>query len=305
MSTITRRDFLHTSAMLFGATLVAPSYLKRKKERLLSFSTLGCPDWDLQQIVSFAAAHGYQGIELRGLQRQMDLPQSPGFNNAAGIDSTMQLMKENKLRFVGLGSSATLHFAEGTERDKNLEDGRRFIDLAEKINCPYVRVFPNNFPADTDRQITIDRIADGLLELGNYAQKKNVIVLMETHGDAVWIADLEKIMSAASHTHVGLVWDVSNMWTVTKEPVQDAYQRLKKYIRHTHLKDAALVNGKLQYKLLGRGEVPVFNAIAALDEGGYKGFYSFEWEKMWHPELDAPEIALADFPLAMKKHKKK
>ena len=35
---------------------------------------------------------------------------------------------------------------------------------------------------------------------------------------------------------------------------------------------------------------------------GYKGYYSFEWEKLWHPELEDPETALADYPVAMKKH---
>jgi hypothetical protein len=28
---------------------------------------------------------------------------------------------------------------------------------------------------------------------------------------------------------------------------------------------------------------------------GYKGFYCFEWEKVWHPDLQDPEIAFADF----------
>jgi hypothetical protein len=28
----------------------------------------------------------------------------------------------------------------------------------------------------------------------------------------------------------------------------------------------------------------------------------FEWEKLWHPELEDPETALADYPVAMKKH---
>ena len=37
-------------------------------------------------------------------------------------------------------------------------------------------------------------------------------------------------------------------------------------------------------------------AIEALEQSGYKGFYSFEWEKLWHPELDDPQIALAQFP---------
>jgi hypothetical protein len=34
---------------------------------------------------------------------------------------------------------------------------------------------------------------------------------------------------------------------------------------------------------------------------GYKGYYSFEWEKLWHPEIAEPAIALAHYPGAMKK----
>jgi len=28
---------------------------------------------------------------------------------------------------------------------------------------------------------------------------------------------------------------------------------------------------------------------------GYKGFYSFEWEKRWHPEIEEPEVAFAQY----------
>jgi sugar phosphate isomerase/epimerase len=92
------------------------------------------------------------------------------------------------------------------------------------------------------------------------------------------------------------------MWTITKEPVTEAYNRLKKYIHHTHIKDAKLVDGKPQYTRLGQGEVPIFEAVDALSKSGYKGYYSFEWEKLWHPELEDPETALADYPVAMKRH---
>ena len=27
-----------------------------------------------------------------------------------------------------------------------------------------------------------------------------------------------------------------------------------------------------------------------LEEDGYPGYYSLEWEKRWHPELEEPEI---------------
>jgi sugar phosphate isomerase/epimerase len=80
------------------------------------------------------------------------------------------------------------------------------------------------------------------------------------------------------------------------------YNKLRKYIHHTHIKDAKLVDGQPHYTLLGQGDVPIFEAIGALAKGGYKGYYSFEWEKLWHPEIAEPEIAIADYPVAMKRH---
>ena len=295
-----RKEFLQTSAVLLAAAFVRTPFDLKKNKLPLAFSTLGCPDWSFQQITNFAVQHGYTGIELRGLKGQMDLTKCDEF--AKDRATTLKTMKDKKLQFVDLGSSCTLHFAEGTEREKNLAEGRAFIDLAQQLNCPNVRVFPNSFPKDQDKNVTMTLIAKGLSELGEYAKGKNVKVLMETHGDAVYSDDIEKIMLAANHPDVGLVWDITNMWTITKEPPADMYKKLKKYIYHTHIKDAKLVDGKPQYTRMGQGEVPIFEAIDLLSKDGYKGYYSFEWEKRWHPELEEPETALADYPVAMKKH---
>ncbi|HTN05572.1 sugar phosphate isomerase/epimerase family protein [Agriterribacter sp.] len=302
MSRFTRRKFLHSSAALLGATIAGFSFDIEKKQPLLSFSTLGCPDWSFQQIADFAAKHTYKGIELRGIQRELDLTKCLAFRTAQNRLATISLMNEKGLGFVGLGSSATLHFADGAERKKNIDEARRFIDLAQQINCPYVRVFPNNFPKDQDKNETIDLIAKGLLELGNHARGSGVTVLMETHGDLVKTDDLERIIRSAEHAHTGLVWDIANMWSVTQEPPVQVYQKLKKHIRHTHIKDGKLADGKLQYTLLGQGEVPVAEAIGALVKGGYKGYYSFEWEKLWHPEIAEPAIALADYPISIQQY---
>jgi sugar phosphate isomerase/epimerase len=296
-----RKEFLQTSAMLLGAAALSKTPFEFKKDRMpLAFSTLGCPDWSFQQIADFAVQHGYTGIELRGLKRQIDLTKCDELKKDK--DVTLKLMKDKKLQFVDLGSGCTLHFNEGADREKNINEGKAYIDLAQQLNCPNVRVFPNLLPKDRDKDETMDFIVKGLLELGNYAKASGVMVLMETHGDVVWTHDIEKIMKDATHSNVGLVWDPCNMWTITKEPPLQMYKSLKKYILHTHIKDAKLVDGKPQYTRLGQGEVPIFEAVDALSKGGYKGFYSFEWEKFWHPELEDPETALADYPVAMKRH---
>ena len=298
-----RREFLQTSTAFAASLMIGSSFDFKKKKPLLSFSTLGCPDWTFQKIVDFSVQHGYSGIEVRGLQRQMDLSKCTEFSTGHR-QATLALMKEKGLQFVNLGSSATLHFAEGAERQKNIDEGKRFIDLAHEINCPYIRVFPNNFPKEQDKSATMDLIIKGLVELGDHAKDSRVTVLMETHGDVVKSEDLEVIMRSSEHPNVALVWDPCNMWMVTKEAPAAMYQKLRKYIRHAHLKDLIIVDGKAKYKLLGKGEAPVFEVIGILKKDGFKGYYSFEWEKLWHPEIDEPEIALADYPKVMKQQLK-
>jgi len=302
MKPYSRRRFLQTSSLLAAGSLIIPSFPLKIDKPLLSFSTLGCPDWPFDQIIDFAAAHGYDGIELRGILREMDLTKVKELSTSESRLETLLKMKDKALRFVDLGSSATMHFADPAERLKNLDEGRRFIDLAQQLDCPFIRVFPNNFPKDQEKTRTIDLIVKGLLELADHAKGSQVSVLVESHGDLVKIADLETVMKAAQHPNSGMIWDVSNMWTITKEPPADAYKALRAYIRHTHIKDAKIVNGEPHYVLLGQGEVPIFSAIDALRSGGYKGYYSFEWEKLWHPEIGEPDVAIADYAKVMRAH---
>jgi sugar phosphate isomerase/epimerase len=297
-----RRQFLQTSSLFAVGLLAAPSLAFRKDKPLLSFSTLGCPDWSFDQIIDFAAAHGYDGIELRGIQREMELTKVKELSTPQSRQETLAIMKGKGLRFVDLGSSTMLHIADPAERLKNLDEGRRFIDLAQQLDCPFIRVFPNNIPKDQDKAATMDLMVKGLLELADHAKGSQVSVLVESHGDLVKIADLETVMKAAKHPNAGMVWDVANMWTITKESPVDAYKILKPYIKHTHIKDAKLVNGEAHYVLLGQGEVPIFSAIDALRSGGYKGYYSFEWEKLWHPEIGDSDVAIADYAKVMRVH---
>jgi sugar phosphate isomerase/epimerase len=297
MKTVSRKKFL-----LSGIGLLSLPYLLTagKETRLkYSFSTLGCPDWSFDKILLFAHENGYSGIEVRGILRQMYLTHVPEFSNDEQIALSLQKMKDLGLVFTDLGSSAAMHHPDGMERNRNLGEAKVFIDLAAKLHCPFIRVFPNELPKDRTKAESLHLIIAGLKELGEYASHKNVTVLLESHGELVYKKDLLTVMEGAGSKHVGLVWDVCNMWIVTKESPKEVYAALKPYIRHTHIKDLDIVNGKEQYVLLGKGIVPIFQAIDFLYRNHYSGYYSFEWEKLWHPEILDPQIALADFPLAM------
>jgi sugar phosphate isomerase/epimerase len=297
----TRKDFLRTATMA-GIAVATGTFDLKRQEPLLSFSTLGCPDWSFEKILNFAAENGYQGVELRGILRQLDLTKCPEFSSKENILAVRKLIAEKKLQIVGLGASAEMHHADPVARKKNLDEAKSFIQLAQQLHCPYVRVFPNAFPDGQGKEETIKLIAAGLRELGDYATGTGVTVLMETHGDIVHSADIEKIMELAAHPNTGLVWDMMNMWSATKEPIAQVYAKLKKYIRHAHLKDLKKVENNISYVTLGKGETPIFEAIDILAKNKYKGYYSFEWEELWHPNIVKPEVAIADYANVMRRH---
>ena len=290
----TRRAFLETSAGLMALAALNPLFKENKKTEKLAFSTLGCPDWSLKRIVDCSVENGYKGFEIRGLVGEMDLPKCPEFNKT-NLPASLRLIKDNDIKIINLGSSANLHFAQEDKRKSNLDDAKRFIDLAEQLECPFVRVFPDDLPPDQTVEQTLDLIISGLITLGEYAKGSNVTILLESHGKVVYKDMLLKIMAGANHPKVGLIWDFFNMWVVTKESPKEVFDALGKYIKHVHIKDANLVDGKPAYCLIGQGVAPLREAMDSLKRSNYKGYYSFEWEKKWHPEIQDPEIAFPHF----------
>lgn len=63
----------------------------------LSFSTLGCPDFDWSDIYSLAKDFGFSGIELRGLGNSIFSVHAKPFS-AENIDDTISQLKENASR---------------------------------------------------------------------------------------------------------------------------------------------------------------------------------------------------------------
>lgn len=294
-----RREFLQLSSAIALAQF-APASLFAKpgsKQTPLAFSTLACPAWEWPKILDFAQQHGFQAIELRGLMGNMDLPSSPVFAPDR-IAQTKAEIIAHKLKIACVSSSANLYYEEPEKRAKDLADARRFIDLASTLGAPYVRVFGGKSPSDKDlvpSDAVKSRVASGLRELGNYAGPKNVTVIIESHDHFTSSATLKDLMQAANSEHVGVLWDAHHTFATSNEQPEDTVKQLGRWIRHTHLKDSVGTGEDRKYVLTGRGNVPIQRQIEALESISYKGFFCFEWEKVWHPDLDDPEIAIADF----------
>jgi len=293
----TRRRFLQALAAAVASTAL-PAWAAGRLP--IAFSTLGCPAWEWRKILDYAAASGFAAIELRGLEGNLDLPTHPVFA-ASRMAQTRREIEDHGLRIACVSSSAHMDLPPGPKRAEQLSDGRRFIDLAEALGAPCVRVFATGGGEKTaapDDELK-DRVASGLKELGEYAAGHKVTVLIESHDQFVTSAILGDVFRRADSEHVGLLWDAHHTFASGKEEPEFTVGQLGKWIRHTHLKDSVPSGGDRKYVLTGRGDVPVKRQVAALQKIGYKGFYCFEWEKVWHPDLEDPEMAIADYAKVM------
>lgn len=295
-----RREFVKLLSASLAANCVFPHLLAAKKSGShlpLAFSTLGCPAWQWPKILEFAQQHGFAAIELRGLQGNMDLPSNSLFT-ADRIAQTNSEIRAHKLHIACASSSANLYIEDPEKRAKELSDARGFIDLASALGAPYVRVFGGKAPNDNNPvpdEKTKARVASGLHELGEYAGPRRVTVILESHDHFTSSVTLKDVLKTADSPHVGLLWDAHHTFATSNEEPEFTVAQLGQWIRHTHLKDSVGTGEDRHYVLTGRGNVPIKRQIKALQSIGYKGYYCFEWEKVWHPDLEDPEIAIADY----------
>ena len=299
---MTRRDLIAVSS----AAWAAPAILGGKPDAKLpiAVSTLGCPKWDWNTIVKNTSQWGFAALELRGIQDQMDLSKCAEFSGTR-LQGTRHDLSAVGLKISDLGASAQMHEPDPAKRAKHMDEARRFIDLAHQLEAPYVRVFPNQFIAGEDKRVTFDRISSGLHELGEYAAGAGVTVIVESHGEFRRADDLIAILDGAKSQHVAFLWDAHHTCVEGEKPA-DTFKRLGKYTRHTHLKDSLPVAGKSKedrhYVLTGTGEIPVKDTVRVLSTQGYKGYYCFEWEKRWHPEIDEPEVAFPHYAKTIREY---
>ena len=300
----------------------------------IAFSTLACPTWEWEQIVTAGVRDGYDGVEIRQIAGETDLLKVPAFDPSRRAASR-EFLQRGRLpagsgSFVvcGLASSVRFDYPQKEDRDAQLRIGKDYVELAAQLEAGFVRVFGDVLPPApkvAERDAALAQIAEGLNRLGEFAAGYKIDILLETHGDFAESATVKELFGQIDSPHVGVLWDTHHPWRFYQESPESTLLNLRPWLRHTHWKDSvtlpyqqssagsqgttsreqeahALMSGHrhADYVLFGGGEFPIDRFVRLLKEAGYDGWLSLEWEKMWHPELAGPEVALPLFPRKMR-----
>jgi sugar phosphate isomerase/epimerase len=257
----------------------------------LTFSTLGCPGWSWDEIFATAKDLGMNGIEIRGIENELYAPEAKPFRDEH-FDNTMAALQKGNLTISMLTSGALLSDREN--KGKAIAEGKAYIDLAARVGSEYIRVLGDLNPAPVGF-IDLALVRSLYTELCDYAVDKNIKVLIETNGVFADSKILAKFMTEVNHPNSGVLWDVHHPCRFFGEKPEETAFRIGHLVKYMHVKDSVIENGKVSYRMLGYGDVPVLDALKQMKALNYDGFVSLEWVKRWNPNLEEPGIVFSHY----------
>ncbi|WP_150308183.1 sugar phosphate isomerase/epimerase family protein [Planctomonas psychrotolerans] len=260
----------------------------------IGFSTLACPDYDLDGIISLATRSGYTGIELRFVRGEVDLPTLEEFSPAR-LAETRARFTDAGLSVVCVDTSVRQSSLDESAREAERANARANVRIAAGLGAPFIRVFGGPIAPEDDRERVLDAIAAGLGAVAEESAAEGVTTLLESHDDFSTSESILDLFARGAGDALQVLWDTLHTYRHGESP-DYTWSKLGDRIRHVHMKDSNAANADgFDFALAGEGTVPLLDILGVLQRNGYAGFVHFEWEKAWHPEIEDAEIAVPHF----------
>jgi len=188
-------------------------------------------DWDIETIIKNCEKTGFEGAELRTTHKH-------GVEPSLSKERRAEVRKrfaDSRVRLVSLGTTCEYESPDAGTVQKNIEETRRWCELAQDLGCLGVKVRPNGFPRDVPHEQTLEQIGRALARCGDLAHEHGVEIWMEVHGEGTQLpSNAHQILSIANHPLVGACWN-SNPADVENGSVQKGFELLKPWIRSCHI----------------------------------------------------------------------
>jgi sugar phosphate isomerase/epimerase len=239
MPRLTRRRFLHASALAAGLPAVAaPALAADASDRpprfrlgLVTYNLAAA--WSLADVLKVCKAAGVSPVELRTTHKH-------------GVEPSLskERRQEVRRRFAdsgvelwGCGTTCEFQSPDPAVVRRNIETCRSFIDLVADLGGRGVKVRPNGLPKEVPVEKTLEQIGKSLIPCGKAAADAGVEVWVEVHGHGTAHPPYVKaIMEQCGHPKVGLTWN-SNRDDIKDGSVAESFKLLWPWLRSCHIND--------------------------------------------------------------------
>ncbi|MCI5815960.1 AMP-binding protein [Ruminococcus sp.] len=267
----------------------------------ISFSTIACPDYSWVDIYSMAKDLGFDGIEIRGMGDDFAAYKAMPFTEA-NRPKTMAKLKALNIEIPCLSSGCCL---KNREREaETIEELTEYCKLAQQINAPYIRVLAD-LEAAPNGEVDDAYVAQQLRKLAPIAEEYDVTLLVETNGVYSDTRRLRALLDNVGSHKIAALWDMHHPYRFAGESPEQTVANLGERIKYVHTKDSVMEDGKVVYKMMGEGDLPIQEMIEALKSIQYPGYISLEWVKLWMPNLLDAGVVFPQYAEFMKPFRRK
>jgi len=208
---------------------------KRMKLGLVTYNLAA--DWDLDTLIRRCGEIGLSAVEFRTTHKH-------GIEPSLSKEQRKEVRRkldDSGLSAWSLGSVCEYHSPDPAVLAKNMEDSRRFVELAADLGAKGVKVRPNGLPKEVSEDKTLEQIGRSLHAVGEMAAAAGVEIWCEMHGGGTSEPSrMRKIMDIAGHPKVGVTWN-SNGVDVKDGSVRSSFELMKGKIYWVHINE--LVGG--------------------------------------------------------------
>ncbi len=247
-----------------------------------AFSTVACPDWTLAQIAARLESWGFLGLELRT------------FGNGStqfACDPALSAPVKTRARVRAAGMdicalATSIGFDEPvdppvignviSDNERAIRQTKSAVDLAVRLECPFVRVFGFELPSGESRKSGIGRIASRMQKAADYCHNSGVKLLIENGGSFNTSAELAELIDKVGHSMVVASYSLP-VGKLAGESIKNAANVLGDRLVCVKVKD---MKGATPVAL-GQGDLNVVRDIAELASLDFDGWCVYEFDRAW------------------------
>lgn len=255
----------------------------------IAFSTVGCPDLSLEQVVQAASRWGYQGVELRVSPTGVGavpvasdpMRHDPGQVHDLFEDAGVDLVSiATGIRFdEAVWPPVVGHLFSNAE--VGVAETKAAVTKAANAGGFFVRVFGHQLPGGEPRAWGLRRVAERLSLAAQTARNTSVRVLIENSGSFSRAEDLAELHGLVNSPFLSMSYNIIPAVMAGECPMS----ALDSVIDGLKVVKIGDIGEDGQPLPLGRGRLPVEKFVRRLAEIGYQGWIVYEYPRLWRPEL--------------------
>jgi protein FrlC len=257
---------------------------------ILCYSTLGLPEWPIEDLCQLLRQFGYSGIEIAltpaHIERRGDEPYWTAARTAAErAELEITCLHLGNPRLYGDPQAPRLLHRDPARRGAQVGLAAAAFEIASRVGCPMIAAASGAMePAMSEPEAWDMLLASIEMMLASLPAGCQFLI---EHEPEHFIRTTDQILELFRRTggKVGCNLDVGHL-EVAGEPIGGSIERLGGVIRNVHLED---IRGRRHQHLMpGEGEIDFDRARSALAKIGYKGPLTADL----YPYANAPIQAL-------------